>query len=694
MVLRISSKVFTLLKMDAARAVFVFTLILLSGHVVDAQTYSFAQNSATLLESSGSLTVQIDRTGSTAQPASVNIAAVGSGTVPASSNDFSVPTVATFDSQQSSTNLNITIINDENVEPDETFTLILSANDGGTITPISTMTVTIQNDDATSYTIGFASDSTFKILPDESVQTVTLTVNRSPATGTTSVGYAFSGAATYGMDYTSTSTMTGSLSFADGEATKTITITIVDDQLTEDIESIIVTLSSTGQNIIVQTSESKIYIPKNDETGLVSTSYNCFRNGQDCKNSATCVNGACDCGSLNPPYGGYDCTYKIADTSNGTCATSPPHDCGPNAQCYDTGTGANCFCYIGYIKDDKDQCTIPRYRVACTKEFMTMVATPAGTFDGEIFIKDHYSTSECKFVKSGNDFKMEALLNNGSNCGDAVIEDLGNGDYKVKRTFRIEYSKIMSTIHDETINVECNTRDTVQISTGFSPTNVNTSGLTQVDGNGKLDIVDLLMTNQNGDPVTPSMQFNVGDQITFKLSVSSASYAGIVLLWMAVDNNKESPNDISTALVTQRCVDPGTKLIVAPGPTHPNNNVHAVSVTFRVMVYKTSTEIRIRFKSQICLTSNADCAVQCSARRKRATGDQSQTNDMSVLLNVNNAFSSIPTKVEKTNEKVCVHSTPMVAIVASLSAVIFILLMICLALFVRSVTRKPSKNHH
>jgi hypothetical protein len=98
----------------------------------------------------------------------------------------------------------------------------------------------------------------------EDGSSVVLTVTRTGATGgVVSVNYATSnGTATGGADY---ATQTGTLNFADGETSKTITISILEDQIVEGDETFMVTLSNpTGGATLGSPATATITIGDND----------------------------------------------------------------------------------------------------------------------------------------------------------------------------------------------------------------------------------------------------------------------------------------------------------------------------------------------------------------------------------------------------------------------------------------------
>uniref|UniRef100_UPI0035579B4F Calx-beta domain-containing protein n=1 Tax=Falsiroseomonas oryziterrae TaxID=2911368 RepID=UPI0035579B4F len=92
----------------------------------------------------------VTRSGDTTQPASASWAVAGSGTNPASANDFAGATLpagtVSFAPGETSQTIAVQVAGDTTVEPNETFTLTLSNPTGATIANAST-TATITNDD-------------------------------------------------------------------------------------------------------------------------------------------------------------------------------------------------------------------------------------------------------------------------------------------------------------------------------------------------------------------------------------------------------------------------------------------------------------------------------------------------------------------------------------------------------------------
>jgi phosphatidylethanolamine-binding protein (PEBP) family uncharacterized protein len=110
------------------------------------------------------------------------------------------------------------------------------------------------------------SDTAFSV--SEAGGAATITVSRTGSTsGTATVDYATAdGSAVAGTDYTATS---GTLSFADGEASQTFSVPILEDGLNEGDEAIVLTLSGASGADLGPVSEAQLTISDNDNNDVV-----------------------------------------------------------------------------------------------------------------------------------------------------------------------------------------------------------------------------------------------------------------------------------------------------------------------------------------------------------------------------------------------------------------------------------------
>jgi large repetitive protein len=175
-------------------------------------------------------------------PVSVNFAtADGSATV--ADNDYQAASgTLTFDSLSTTAQtVNVNVVGDLEVEPDQGFTVNLSnlVAPAGVTLGTASATGTILNDDATSFSITGGSVVEGTGANTTLVYTVT---SSAPAKDPVSVQYATGGGtATAGVDYTAAS---GTVTFSGGQTSQTINVTVIGDNLVEPDETVIVTLSN------------------------------------------------------------------------------------------------------------------------------------------------------------------------------------------------------------------------------------------------------------------------------------------------------------------------------------------------------------------------------------------------------------------------------------------------------------------
>ncbi len=199
------------------------------------------------------------------------------GTVDATDFGGSLPSGSvTFAPGEMSKTVTITPTSDTTPETDETYTVQIALGTGTTGDSITTATATgtIENDDAVFHIA--ASQATIQE-GHSGTTSLTFTVTRGGDTsGVGSVDWKLSSAAANAADFATGDTLgtngglpSGTVSFADGEASKTITIQVVGDLNVENDESVTVTLSNSSGGQI-QTATATTDILNDDSTIAIS----------------------------------------------------------------------------------------------------------------------------------------------------------------------------------------------------------------------------------------------------------------------------------------------------------------------------------------------------------------------------------------------------------------------------------------
>lgn len=237
------------------------TLAIQDNDSSSGQTLSLTTSSATVNEGAGTVTLGVTRSGGTTGTVTVQYT-TSNGSATAGSDYTTTSGTLTFGPGVATRPIAIPITDDTTTESSETFTVTLSSPTGGaSLVSPSTATVTIADNDSGSQTIQLSA-SAYSLA--ESDGTITISVTRSSTTGARSVDYTTSnGTAIAGTDY---STSAGTLAFAAGEATKTFSVTVIDDSTDEGNETVTITLSNpTGGATLGSPSTGTLTIVDDDE---------------------------------------------------------------------------------------------------------------------------------------------------------------------------------------------------------------------------------------------------------------------------------------------------------------------------------------------------------------------------------------------------------------------------------------------
>ena len=231
-------------------------------------TVQFSAANFNVAENGGNGQVIVTRTGGSDGAAVFSIT-TSNGTATAGSDYTAVTTTVTFaNGDAANKTVNVPILNDAVIESNETINLTLAIQSGSV--PLgnpSNATMTIQDDEPAQIKFSAA---TFSM--NEAGGNATITIQRAGRTdGVATVQFATSnGTATAGADYTTTTT---TVTFNDGESSKTVQVPITDDATVEGNETVNLALSNvTGLAALASPSTSVLTIVENDiGTGVGGT---------------------------------------------------------------------------------------------------------------------------------------------------------------------------------------------------------------------------------------------------------------------------------------------------------------------------------------------------------------------------------------------------------------------------------------
>ncbi len=210
----------------------------------DTARLAFADD-VTVAEDAGEAVFTVELSPASAQKVTVNVL-IGQGSDTAVVGvDYTVPSSSlTFDPGETEQEIRVSILDDEEVEGTETFTIILSNPSNAELGDDTAVgTITDPRSDSPTAPSNERSLTVADVEVTEDADEAVFTVELSPASEqTVTVDHATSnGTATAGVDYTPTS---GSLTFDPGETEQEIKVSIMDDNIQEADETFTVTLSN------------------------------------------------------------------------------------------------------------------------------------------------------------------------------------------------------------------------------------------------------------------------------------------------------------------------------------------------------------------------------------------------------------------------------------------------------------------
>ncbi|MFT2092936.1 PQQ-binding-like beta-propeller repeat protein [Paraglaciecola sp. 2405UD69-4] len=233
------------------------------GDTLPTGTFNFVSANYTVDEGDGSVNIPINRINGSYGEASTDYLLIFDS---ASSEDVTElrGTVIFADGETSKT-LTIPIVDDSTSESLETFSIELNNVSGAVLGEVISTTVSIiDNDEPVILPSGTLNFDSTNYSVNEGDENLVLTITRTNGSnGEVSVDYVSKIDSATTDDYTD---LQGTLVFADGETNKTLTISIIDDDFAEDIETFSVELSNASGAILGEIISTTVTITDNDST--------------------------------------------------------------------------------------------------------------------------------------------------------------------------------------------------------------------------------------------------------------------------------------------------------------------------------------------------------------------------------------------------------------------------------------------
>jgi hypothetical protein len=221
-------------------------------------TISANDNAATEVAGNGGQ-YTITRSGGTGAALTVNI--TKSGTAVSGTDYTAIGNTVTIPVGASSVTLNLAPLQDSLIEATETTIITVASGTGYTVGSPSAGTVNITDDDKATITVAATDNAATETAGNTGLWTFTRTGTYQGTAPALTINYAISGTATNTSDY---GTLSGTVSFAAGATTATVTLTPVDDSAVESTETAILTISANANYTVGSPSAGTVNITDND----------------------------------------------------------------------------------------------------------------------------------------------------------------------------------------------------------------------------------------------------------------------------------------------------------------------------------------------------------------------------------------------------------------------------------------------
>ncbi|XP_067687042.1 uncharacterized protein [Haliotis asinina] len=530
---------------------------------------------------------------------------------------------AQVQSNQDTFNITISISDDMDLDPGETFLVKLTNFIRGE--PDMNVTVTIIDDERPRVELKQPADIT---IGENDSNNITLTLERNDTTthSFTLQLHIMAGTASVGTDFTHFGLWLN-VTFAENVTSVTTTLaSVINDLLEEPTEefTIFITGAEISNNITVV-----VTINDND----APDSFHCGRGkSQPCLNNGTCINDGClsNTGFCNCTSGfeGVNCGID-ASLNASTCSTPCV-----NGTC----VNGTCICDPGFAGDICDKSA---YFHQCSPTNFSVCITPFSidTFCGDIYVENFRNVSACNLtlaptVADPSDGIVDwckgyaAVIPYNGTCGELGPSISGNVTSYVLDLY-VQYTRDIRQCTDERVIFTCEfNNNSLEVSHKFdvdSQSGSNDAGSSR-RRTGQLVPADMDATARNGSPL-PSI-LTLGTDVKITLSVQNVpGYVGIIIHSISVHNYRPGLDKRSLPLYDHGCAPQLYRgILIRPPYFSPAGQKQTICFIFRLFVFEHDRGLsnpvlvlKVRFK----VFRYAASAVMpvCGGRRKRQAED-------------------------------------------------------------------------
>ncbi|XP_067687041.1 EGF-like domain-containing protein 2 [Haliotis asinina] len=514
--------------------------------------------------------------------------------------------------------LTVTIVDDNDFDPNESFTLSLTGFFGAE--PDTTVTITIADNERTP--LNLTQPMPVSVREGSSNVSVTFTLESAAPYAFNATVSTMDGTAEAPADYAAVTDYHVSVAAGDTSIVLTDLVYINDDSLAEPSENFSVVIYSVdlSKNYSVEVTID------DDDTPVNS---HCKREGQNCLNNGTCDEGTGVC-ACPATHTGPNCAHALTELAmpcdNSTCV---------NGYCI-TGPPASCVCNPGYAGE---QCDKKAYYHQCNNNNISVCITPfsVSTFAGNIFVSGMRNTPGCTLTLAPNvsvpgdgipDFCMgyAGIFEYNGTCGVLGPVAEGSGE-KYVLVLDVRYSAgIFRPAFDEVVTFTCvfNSAAVVvqspaQVISGGSSTG---GGGTKNGGSSSFVPATQVVASANGQAIQGPV--TSGDKLSTCVSVNGLdNFNGIIIKNITINNNRTGSDRRERVVYVNGCDVSGAGLVSTLPAYNPSSERHTLCFMLETFTFEHDrglTNPALAIVSTVQVFELASNAIQpvCPGRRKRS----------------------------------------------------------------------------